>query len=154
MTQEVFNIKTSLRSMHRLARYILHLRKGGQGTVECGELENLVKGVFQIEKEGSLEWRETASKITEKHEPKKSKKHDELKGEDGVKEEMVKLREEQNKTYRHYLNATYVKKMKAKLGQLEAVAGEVDTLKGQLKTSWGELSRLTEEQLDNMEDTY
>ena len=154
MTQEVFGIKTSLRSMHRLARYILHLRKGGQGTVECGEVENLVKGVFQIEKEGRLDWTETSSKITEKHEPKKSEKHDEPRGEDEVEEGIIMLREEQNKAYRHYLNTTYVKKMKAKLGQLEAVAGEVNALKGQLKTSWGELSRLTEEELDGMEDIY
>lgn len=138
--------------MHNLSRYISHLRDGGEGTAECGELEKLAKGILKIEKEGRFEWKETVSKLREKHEPKKSEKHDEPKEEEEVEEELVKLREEQNKAYRHHINVTYVQKMKAKLGHLEAAAGEVDTLKGQLKTSWEELSRLAEKELDEMEE--
>lgn len=152
----MYAIKTNLRSVYSLGRYIQHLREGGEGTIEYGELERLAKGVCRIEKEGRLEWKESASKFREKYEQKKGEKHDNLgkEGEEEVEEQLAKLMEEHNKAYRHHIKATYGKKMKAKLGQLEAAAGEVDTLKGQLRTSWEELSRLTEKELDDVDEGY
>ena len=149
--QQVYCIRNNLRFMLKLSRYIRHLRNGGEGTAECGELENLAKDILAIQQEGRSEWQETASKLEEKYNPKKSQQYDEPKEEGIPEEELVKWREERSKAYRHHIDVTYVKKMKAKLGHLEAATGEVDTLKGQLKTSWEELSRLSKKELDEMQ---
>ena len=121
--------------MRHAAGSVAYLRDGGQGTVEPGRLEVLAKDVLAIEKEGRKEWKDTISGFKEK-------------------DEEAKMVEERTKAYRIFVDETYAKKMKGKLGKMEEVAGEIDTLKQQLKTEWEGLRKLTKEELDEIEETY
>lgn len=133
--QQISNIRYGLRAMRHAAGSIAYLRNGGQGTVEQGRLEALAKDALAIEKEGRKEWKDTTSRFKEK-------------------DEEAKMVEERTKAYRTFVHETYAKKMKAKLGELEEAASEVDTLKQQLKAEWEDLSKLTEAELDEMEEKY
>ena len=70
------------------------------------------------------------------------------------KDEDAKLIEERTKAYRTFVDLTYAKKMKYNLGKLEEAAREIDTMKQQLKMDWEGLGKLTEKELEEMEEAY
>ena len=147
--QQTRDIRSSLRCIRQAAAYILYLRDGGQGTVERGQLEGLVKEVFAIEKEAKTEWKSISSRFAQMAD-ENAKDEDERKAE----EEKAKLREEHVKAYRRFIGETYVKKMRSCLGQLEAAASEIETMKQELRTAWKDLSQMTVKELDEMEERY
>ena len=113
----------------------MYLRDDGQGTVERGRLETLAREVLTIEKDGRKEWKDTTSTFREK-------------------DEDAKLIEERTQAYRAFVDLTYAKKMKCSLGKIEEAAREIDIMKQQLKKDWEGLGKLTEKELEEMEEAY
>ena len=134
--QQIANIRHGLRSIRHAAASIAYLRDDGQGTVERGRLETLAREVLTIEKEGRKEWKDMASAFREKD------------------EDTTKLIEERTQAYRGFVDLTYAKKMKCSLGKIEEVAREIHTMKQQLKMDWEGLGKLTEKELEAMEEAY
>lgn len=146
VAQQVSNIRSSLRSTRHVAGYIAYLREGGQGTVERGGLERLAREVILIEKEARKEWSRIGEGFKEGQE--------EEEGKEKTEEEQARCFKVQMRAYRDFIGETYVRTMKVRLGQLEAVAGEVEMLKGELTAMWEEVCLCSEEELDELEERY